>query len=287
MYIRRNLALAASLIASLTTAAIGARATDIGRTAPAVIPLVALPGGALALNAKVGGQAGLFLFDTGGGVTMVTPHTAAASGCRPWGQVTGFRATGERMDLPRCDNVLLMLGGRTFIAPTAAVLDLQRMMPPGIPHLSGMIALDVFAGGAITIRAAAHELIVETPASLLRRVTGATPVPIRLVRDAEGLALTVDGAVQTPAGRAWMELDTGNGGPILVGEHVAKPLELATTDEHSQAATYALVGGIPVRGPARVSKLIMDGDIGEAVLGKWDITLDLASAKAWFRPATR
>ncbi|MGI3778523.1 MAG: hypothetical protein ACRYGC_14630 [Janthinobacterium lividum] len=248
------------------------------------LDLVPLPGGASGLRGEVAGHAGLFLFDTGGGVTTVAPATAALSGCRPWGRVTGFRATGERMDTPRCDDLRVSLGGQEFTAPTASVLDLGALMGPDMPSLSGLIALDLFAGRSITIRPLAHELVVETASSLAERIRGATEVPIRPVRDAEGVALTVDGAVATPAGRAWMELDTGNLGPLMVGEHVASLLDLDPSRPDRQPASFALVGGVAVSGPARVGRLIMDGDIGEDVLGRWDVTLDLANERAWFRP---
>ncbi|MGI4798325.1 MAG: hypothetical protein ACRYG8_30640 [Janthinobacterium lividum] len=235
----------------------------------------------------VAGHDGLFLFDTGGGVTIVTPATATLSGCHLWGRITGFRATGERMDTPRCDDLHVSLGGEEFTAPTASVLDLGPLVGPDMPPLSGLIALDVFAGRSITIRPLAHELVVETKSSLPERIRGAVEVPIRQVRDAEGVALTVNGAVATSAGHAWMELDTGNLGPLMVGEHVAPLLGLDASRPDKQAASFALVGSVPVSGLARVGRFIMDGDIGEDVLGHWDVTLDLANGRAWFRLAAR
>ncbi len=155
-----------------------------------------------------------------------------------------------------------------------------------MPTLSGLLALDAFAGQTITIRPVAHELVVETPSSLRHRIDGALEVPVRLVRDVEGVALSVDSAVSTSAGQAWMELDIGNLGPILVGAHLAPLLGLSAGDRNRQAAEFALVGGIPVKGAGRVSNLIMDGDVGQDVLGRWDVTLDLRQGRSWFRPAT-
>ncbi len=123
-----------------------------------------------------------------------------------------------------------------------------------------------------------------TTQPLIISTTKGARVPVRLVRDG-GVALSVDGAVDTPAGRAWMEVDIGNLGSILVGEHVAASLGLSATETDRQPADFALADGIPVRGPARVGRLIMDGDIGRSVLRRWDITLDLANGRAWFEPA--
>ena len=252
---------------------------------PLIIPTIDLPKGGTGLAATAAGHDGLFLFDTGAGVTTVTPATASLSGCQPWGQLTGFRATGERLDTPRCDDLRLGIAGHPFTIPIASVFDLSTLIAPGVPPLSGLIALDAFAGRTITIRPVAHELIVETSSSLRQRIEGAREVPVRLVRDVEGVALCVDAAVETSAGRAWMELDIGNLGPILVGAHVAPLLRLSASDRRRQAADFALAGGIPVQGPARVSRLIMDGDVGQDVLGRWDVTLDLAHGRSWFRPA--
>ena len=253
---------------------------------PLVISTISLPHRAVGMRAVVGGRQGVWLFDTGMGVTIVTPETAARSGCRPWGQITGFRAIGERGDMRRCDNLTMSLDGHDFGAPIAGIADLQGFMPPEMPRLAGAIGLDVFAGRVITIRPKRHQVVVETAASAAQRVRGATEVTVRLVRDVEGVALTVDGAVPTPAGTAWMELDDGNTGPVMIGRHVAAPLRLDPSKRDGQVADFALAGGIPVRGAASVSDLIMDGDVGESVLAEWDVTFDLARGRAWFRPAT-
>ena len=213
--------LSGMLAGALTTIPVGARA---GAVPPQIIPTIALPHRVTGIRATVAGQPGLYIFDTGMGITVVTPETAAKVGCRPWGQVTGFRAIGEREDMQRCDDLQLSLGGRDFTAPIAGIADLQGSAPPDMPHLAGAIGLDLFAGRVITIRPKAHEVVVETATSAERRIRGATEVPIRLVRDVEGVALTVDGAVPTPAGVAWMELDDGNTGPLMIGQHVARPL---------------------------------------------------------------
>ncbi len=266
--------------------AVDARAAPAtAASGPLIIPTIDLPRGGTGLRATVAGHEGLFLFDTGAGITTVTPATAQLAECHPWGQLTGFRATGERLDTPRCDDLHLSIAGRPFTAPIASMLDLGPFIAPGVPKLSGLLGLDAFAGRTITIRPLAHELIVETTSSLQHRIKDAREVPIRLVRDSEGVALSVDAAVQTSAGRAWMELDIGNLGPILIGEHVAPLLKLSTSDKGRQAADFGLVGGIPVQGPALVKRLIMDGDVGQDVLGRWDVTLDLTHGRAWFQPA--
>ena len=83
-----------------------------------------------------------------------------------------------------------------------------------------------------------------------------------------------------------MELDTGNLGPIAIGKPIAGLLGLKRAVTTAQAAHFKLSGGEIVQGPARVGNFIMDGDIGANFLRKWDVTLDLATSRAWLRPAS-
>ena len=263
----------------------GVAAADVGQAT--IFETIAASHQGTLLKARGGGRDGLFLFDTGGGVTIVTPKTVGAVGCHPWGQMTGFRATGQRLDTRRCDDVRLSINGQTLLAPSASVYDINALVDPKtMPTLAGLIALDVFVGKTITIRPLAHEIVLETTASLGPRIRHAREIPIRIVRDLEGVALTVDAAVPTAAGRAWMELDTGNLGPVMIGHHVAALLGLDPNERAQQESSFSLGGVARVREPERVSDLIMDGDIGESVLRDWDVTLDLAADRAWIQPAT-
>ncbi len=240
----------------------------------------------MTIRAKVRGREGLFIFDTGGGVSYLSPTFAQAIGCKPWGQITGFMLTGQRLDMPRCDGLSFDVQGHTFAAPIFGVFDIMKYMPPDVPRIDGSIGLDVFAGRTITLSLTQRKLIVESPASLKARVRRGKEVPIRLVREAGGVALAVEVAVPTPAGMAWMELDSGNGGATVIGKHLAPLLKLDPGRKEPQPASFKIAGGIPVEGMARVNEtLIMDGNIGTRFMLKWDLTLDLSKGRAWLVPA--
>ena len=163
----------------------------------------------------------------------------------------------------------------------------MKFMPPNVPRIDGSIGLDVFAGRAITLSLAGRKLTVESQSSLRTRAKRGREVPIRLVREAGGVALTVYVAVPTSEGMAWMEIDCGNGGANVIGKHLAALLKLDPGKKEPQPASFMIAGGIPVEGPARVNEtLIMDGNIGARFLIKWDLTLDLAQGRAWLAPAT-
>ena len=151
--------------------------------------------------------------------------------------------------------------------------------------LAGSLGLDIFVGKRITLEPAANRIIIESPASFARRTEHAQEVPARLVRDSEGVALAVDVGVPTKSGMAWMELDTGNGGTLVIARHVARLLGVDPDKREPQRANFHLAGDISVEGPARVRDLIMDGNIGQHFLRNWNLTLDLAAGRVWMAPA--
>jgi hypothetical protein len=271
--------------AGLVFALFCAAASFEAQAAPTAIPLEPYLGAQTAVRLNVNGREGLFLFDTGEGVSTITPQFAAAIRCDPWGQVTGFRMSGERLDFPRCDGVRFDAGGTRFTAPIAGVFDIMSLLPKDAPVLAGSLGLDIFAGRVVTVEPHANLLVIETPQSLAARIRTAHEIPARLVRDAEGVALAVDGGVETPRGIAWMELDTGNVGALVVANHIASLLGLKTDQKDALPASFTLAGDIEVSGKTRTRDLIMDGNIGNQFLKNWNLTLDLARGRAWLAPA--
>jgi hypothetical protein len=103
----------------------------------------------------------------------------------------------------------------------------MKFLGPDVPPVDGSLGLDLFADRTITIipRTA---IVLESPSSLAERIKTARELPMGIVRDVEGIALSVDGAVRTPEGLAWMELESGNGGSLVIANHIAPLLGLPT-----------------------------------------------------------
>ena len=250
------------------------------------IPLGTFRGMQPTLRVTVAGHDRSFLLDSGGGITIISPTVAKSLGCEPWGNVVGLRMTGQRIDLPHCDNISIALGEATYRVPAAVVFDIRSIAGKDPPPLDGSLALDAFADKAITLETAKNRLIMESAASLAVRTRHASAVPIRLVREAEGLALSVVVGVPTSKGLAWMELDTGNDdSAIVVSKYIAPLLGVDPASHSSQQIKVSLAPGIVLEGGAKVvDDLVMDGNIGIRFLKAWNITLDLKRGRAWLVP---
>ena len=175
-------------------------------TSRRIIPLQPYLRAQATIHATVNGVPGTFIFDTGEGLSAISPDFVKKIGCKPWGQVSGFRMSGERLSNPHCDNLMFDLAGEKLHAPAVTILDIMKFIGSDVPSVDGALGLDLFAGKLITILPR-KAIVVETPASLARRVRGAKTIPVRLVRDVEGLALAVDAPVKTPEGLAWIAVE--------------------------------------------------------------------------------
>lgn len=256
-------------------------------TKPVDIPLEPYLGVLWSFRGEVDGKPRRFLLDTAGGITVIARPFAEAIGCTPWGRVTGFRMRGDRLDLPRCDDVGLKAAGVPLKVPTAGVIDFSTLLPKDAPPLDGSVALDAFAGRGVTLDLAGRRLIVETPDSLKARAAQGVEVPVRFSREATGLALTPFVAAPTSKGRIWLELDCGSTGALVIGKHVADLVGLDPAAKGGQPVEMALVGGPKMSGKAQVEDMILDGNIGVPILSRWVVTLDLAAERAWIAPVVR
>ena len=237
------------------------------------------------LRAEVAGATRRLLLDTGGGITLLSPEIAKAAGCTPWGRRTGYNMFGKRFEGPSCNGIALDVGGGRLVPAVTGLVQMAALNPAD-SALDGLAALDLFEGRVVTLDLGRGRLIVESPASLRARIGAMRPLPIRLKRELEGLALAVMTGVPTPRGWLWMELDSGNGGTVLVSKPVASLVGLDSAVAGRQQADFAVMDGVRVRtGDAFTPDLIMDGNLGMPFLRHWVVTLDLQAGTGWIAPA--
>jgi hypothetical protein len=254
--------------------------------APAwVIPLTSYLGAVPSMQVQVGDRPATVLLDTAGGLTVLTPGGAEKAGCEPWGRLSGMRMRGDRLDLPRCDDVKLKVAGHGVTIPEAGIWDFSKLLPKDAPPLDGSVALDAFAGQVVTLDLSGDRLIVETPASAKARTAHATELPMRLAREVGGASLTPLMAIPTAKGKLWFELDCGSDGALIVNHAVATALGLDPAVAHGQPVNLALAPHIQLQANAQVQDLFVDGNIGAPILRQWIITMDLAHQRLWLSPA--
>jgi hypothetical protein len=235
----------------------------------------------IALRASINGVPGRFTFDTAGGGTVLSPDYVRKIGCKPWGRLTGYQMTGNRLDTERCDNLTVVIGDKPFPLPVASVLDVTKFIAKDAEPVEGSIALDLFAGRTITIDFPGKRLFIESPESLRERIATAKELPAALGRETQGRSLAVSIAVPTPNGPVWMELDSGNGGTLLVSKPYASFFGLDATKDGPQEADFAVSPDFRAKGMAFTPDMVIDGNIGMPFLRDKVVTFDLVAGRVW------
>lgn len=237
----------------------------------------------VAIQATVGGVQGRFAFDTAVGLTTLDPDFAKRTGCRLRQRIVGFRMMGQREEGPYCENLPVLLGGGWQTkAATVGLGNMGALFGAKVEPVAGLLGLDIFDGKTITIDFPGRRLIVESPASAAERQAPANELPARLSREMQGRTLSANIAVPTLEGDVWMELDSGNGGTVLVARPFAHLFGLDPQQERPQKLSFRLPNGLPVETDmAFTPDMILDGNIGMPFLKNVVLTLDLRAGRVW------
>lgn len=235
----------------------------------------------VAVRVEIAGKQRLFSLDTAGGVSFISPELAKELKCEKGARLVGFRMTGDKLDTPRCDKIPLTIDGHAFTIPVAGVYETgQLAAKDAAKTVDGLLALDIFEGKTVTFDFAGGKIIVETSRSARERARTATELPARLARELSGRALAMELDVPTPMGTLEFEIDSGNGGTILVGKPYARHFGI-DPDKGPQHGKVALGSGIVAEGLVFPADITLDGNLGMPFLKDYLVTMDLADGRVW------
>jgi hypothetical protein len=213
------------------------------------------------------------LLDTGGGATLLTPEVARRIGCRPYGRDVGHRRmSGEPVEFQRCDSVSLGFSGWFRRFAPVAVFDVNRLLPPELPRVDGVLALDGFRGQVVTIDWPARRVIVHAERSSAAALE-ADGVPVRVATGESGRTLTAFVEVAARRGTLWFLLDSGNLRGTLVDPHLGRDSLLLPGPD--SLVELRIGGRAPIRVPVQAGSFILDGVLGTDYLLRGPVALDL------------
>ena len=171
---------------------------------PVTIPFTTNSEGMMIVPAKVGGSVSAqLIFDTGAGLDLLATSIIEKVHGKPAGQFTGFRMTGERLDIPLFVVPELSVGPVVKRNALVGSWDLLDKM-----HLDGIVSLNDFREQPVTFDFAGKEIVFETAASLKQRHAESSS-PIKL-DDQRGIVLDVFGEFIIDSQPGQCEIDTGS-----------------------------------------------------------------------------
>lgn len=241
-------------------------------------------GKAPTINVQIGKKIYPFLFDTGGGITTISPSIAKEIGCEPFGKITGFNAGGTRLDFKRCDNVEIKLGNFQNGINTG-VFEIMTFFSPDTKEIGGIVSLQTFENKIITIDLSGNLLTLETEKSFTERIKDMKPLESRIGSQGGGAVIDIFVAANTPKGKIWMEFDTGNFSTLLLAPHAQEMLAInfdaPNRAKMSKPVKLDIIGLGEIEMPGRERDMIYDGMLNYDTISKMVVTINLKTGEMW------
>jgi predicted aspartyl protease len=289
MTINNRIILSGTLLALLTLALPACKSTNISKVTSekehikteVLVPLIPYAGRLKQVEVYIGGKSYPFLFDTGGGLTLISPKVASDIGCLPYGRLLGHRMSGEIVQFEQCGKADIIVEGMT-LNTDLGVFDLMALLPEGLPPLHGVLSLHTFQNYPITIDLKNGMLTIESPESLLNRVKQMNRMKMSVGREIEGRAVSVYIISEAGQGEFFLLLDSGNLRGTLIAPHTLELLGYPLSDvEQCQEINlhFPEIGTFPIE--AEVVDLRHDGVVGAEFMEGLIFTLDISEGKLW------
>lgn len=218
-------------------------------------PFTLSEGGLIFIEVTVNNTKGKFILDTGAGLHVLSKGFAQALTARPAGRYTGFRNTGERLDLDLFQLDSISIGQFRERNPIVAIWDVLDNF-----KIDGVLSARFFEHRAVTLDFKNHELVFEDGRGIARRLRAGRVVPLKIMEDRnKALGLFVDLKIGKSL-TAECELDTGLDAILILDARLMRSLGL---DENSanvkRTETKGNTGLTEIRYRAVVPRISLPG----------------------------
>jgi len=253
-------------------------------TSPINIPLHPYQKSLKTINVTIGEKRYPFLFDTGGGLTLITPQLSKAAGCTPYGQLSGFRMNGERLDVKKCGSISMKLNNMP-LKPKTGLFDLNALLPKDWPPLYGTLSLHTFQKNILTLDLRHNQLILESDRSFHQRIKDMLPVSIAIECASGGRAVDLFVEAHATYGTLRLLMDSGNIKGYILSPGALEQLEMNRSKIPEKTVFTLQIDTLkPREVSAFVEKgLIHDGALPATWMEQYIITLDLPNRKMWIK----
>ena len=236
------------------------------------------------IKVEIGGKPYDFLFDSGGGLTFISPEIANDMDKEVYGNFVGFRMSGEKIETKLCDSITIGIGGRNFFHPYLGVFDIMSLLPEEFKRVDGLISLKTFENEIISLNLKENKLLVETEKSYLEKIKNMSLVESQFASGPNGGELTILTGILYKNHYWWFLFDTGNIAQTKISEHTAKEWGIDPKNESETSGpgefTFELAGD-SISVPIAVDEIIYDGALSFDFINQSVYTISFKEEKLW------
>lgn len=236
------------------------------------------------IKVEIEGKTYTFLFDTGGGISLISPAIASEINKSGYGNFVGFRMSGEKIETKLCDSVFIKIGENEFFHPYIGIFDIMRILPEGFKRVDGLISLKTFENEKISLNFKENKLILETEKSLYKRIEKMTLVASRFANGSSGMELNIFTGILFKDHYWWFLFDTGNIAQAKISDTTAKEWGIMPKNERdtSDIGEFVFVmAGDSISAPTIIDHIIYDGALSFDLIQQSDFTISFKEEKIW------
>ena len=237
------------------------------------------------VEVEIGDKTYNFLFDTGGGITIVSPQIIEEMNKTSYGNSIGFRMSGEKVESKICDSIDIKIGGVNYFHPHVGVFDVMSVLPKDLGRIDGLISLKTFEHSKITLNLIENKLIVETEESFEERIKNMTLVKSRFANGQNGSELIIFLGTKKENHLWWFLFDSGNISNAIISKRIAKEWGIPYGDDETTdigVFNFELAGD-SIATPATIYNIIYDGAFSFDFIRQAEFTISISDKKVWMK----
>jgi len=227
-----------------------------------------------------------FLFDTGGGLTIVSPEIVKEINKSAYGNSVGFRMSGEIIETKICDSLNIKIGGINFFHTSVGVFDIMSLLPKELNQIDGLISLKSFEQMKVVLNLRGNELIIETDDSFNDKIKNMSLVESRFANGTNGTELNIFLGIHFNNHLWWFLFDSGNISQTKISTFVAEEWGLIINDENGITPLgefkYAVTND-SITAPTIINKIIYDGALSFDFIYQSEYAISFKDHKVWMK----
>jgi hypothetical protein len=224
-----------------------------------------------------------FLFDSGAGITMVSPKIVKELNKTVYGNNVGFRMSGEKVEMKLCDSLVIKIGGINFHHSYVGVFDIMSLLPKEFERIDGVISMKTLEDNEITLNLSDNKLIVETEDSFKKKIKNMNLIQSRFANGPNGSELNIFIGIKAYDQLWWFLFDSGNIAKTKISKNVAQEWDLLYKEnEITEIGKYKFeIDGDSIATPTIIDNIIYDGALSYDFIQQSEFAISLIDEKIW------
>jgi len=213
-----------------------------------------------------------FLFDTGGGDTMVSTELANQLDLPKLKNIWSLRMHGDSVQIFKSKKIDIQIGGHLFSIDEIGIFDFSSVIPKEFPKIDGVLSLKTFNQHYFSLSLSNNTIILYSKSDFKTKTKKLKSIGIKINKGISGEELDILIPLFFGNKKVWVLFDSGN---------------LANTilNRKFEAGNHVLrLNSIELQNPIEFKEIIYDGVLSFSMIKDFQVFINLKNNKVFFAP---